>query len=234
MSLIKCPECGKEISDKALACPYCGYPIENKEISNNKKTVFSPKKCFENKKILVGIAVLSIAIVYIIVSNIVYRNPYKSYMSYIGKNFDALPDEFQKIEVLDGDWLAVKDLSKDEAKFSNVNGEMQYMYSEDGIESLNVEPYEIHTMIWKPEYTSLNAATVEKEKDFLEKFFGGYDKKTEVDNSASGYSYKDDDFLVVNYIWKNKSGKDITLRVELEGNDYKEILLIARKAQDEE
>ena len=27
MSLIKCPECGKEISDKVHACIYCGYPL---------------------------------------------------------------------------------------------------------------------------------------------------------------------------------------------------------------
>lgn len=27
MALINCPECGKEISDKALACPNCGNPI---------------------------------------------------------------------------------------------------------------------------------------------------------------------------------------------------------------
>lgn len=27
MSLIKCPECGKEISDKAISCPQCGCPI---------------------------------------------------------------------------------------------------------------------------------------------------------------------------------------------------------------
>lgn len=27
MALIKCPECGKEISDKAKSCPKCGYPI---------------------------------------------------------------------------------------------------------------------------------------------------------------------------------------------------------------
>ena len=27
MSLISCPECNKEISDKALACPSCGYPV---------------------------------------------------------------------------------------------------------------------------------------------------------------------------------------------------------------
>ena len=27
MALIKCPECGREISDKAKACIHCGYPI---------------------------------------------------------------------------------------------------------------------------------------------------------------------------------------------------------------
>ena len=29
MALIKCPECGKEISDKAAACPNCGCPISS-------------------------------------------------------------------------------------------------------------------------------------------------------------------------------------------------------------
>lgn len=28
MALIKCPECGKEISDKASACIHCGYPLQ--------------------------------------------------------------------------------------------------------------------------------------------------------------------------------------------------------------
>lgn len=28
MALIKCTECGKEVSDKASACPNCGCPIE--------------------------------------------------------------------------------------------------------------------------------------------------------------------------------------------------------------
>lgn len=26
--LIPCPECGKQISDKAVSCPGCGYPVE--------------------------------------------------------------------------------------------------------------------------------------------------------------------------------------------------------------
>lgn len=28
MSLIRCPECGKEISDRAVCCPNCGYKFE--------------------------------------------------------------------------------------------------------------------------------------------------------------------------------------------------------------
>ena len=27
MALIKCPECGKEVSDKAAQCIHCGYPL---------------------------------------------------------------------------------------------------------------------------------------------------------------------------------------------------------------
>ena len=31
MALIKCEECGKEVSDKALQCPNCGVPIASKK-----------------------------------------------------------------------------------------------------------------------------------------------------------------------------------------------------------
>lgn len=31
MALIKCPECGKEVSSEATSCPYCGYPIKDKD-----------------------------------------------------------------------------------------------------------------------------------------------------------------------------------------------------------
>lgn len=29
MSLIKCPECGKDVSDKSNVCIHCGYPLNN-------------------------------------------------------------------------------------------------------------------------------------------------------------------------------------------------------------
>ena len=41
MSLIICPECGKEFSDKAAACPNCGYPINHEDTNekNIKETI---------------------------------------------------------------------------------------------------------------------------------------------------------------------------------------------------
>ena len=36
--LIKCDECSKQVSDKALYCPHCGYPINQKAIRNIKST----------------------------------------------------------------------------------------------------------------------------------------------------------------------------------------------------
>lgn len=35
MALIKCPECGKEISDKAASCPQCGCPVKKPEHTNH-------------------------------------------------------------------------------------------------------------------------------------------------------------------------------------------------------
>lgn len=32
MALINCPECGREVSDKAVSCPGCGYPLQKSEI----------------------------------------------------------------------------------------------------------------------------------------------------------------------------------------------------------
>lgn len=36
MALINCPECNKQISDKAVACPNCGYPLEIIQRKNHK------------------------------------------------------------------------------------------------------------------------------------------------------------------------------------------------------
>lgn len=79
MALIKCTECGKEISDKATSCPNCGCPIEdsaqnktNESINNTVKgsytapvkTDVKPERRYENKnhapKVLIGIIILCV------------------------------------------------------------------------------------------------------------------------------------------------------------------------------
>ena len=35
MALIKCNECGKDISDKANVCIHCGYPLEKEQKLKN-------------------------------------------------------------------------------------------------------------------------------------------------------------------------------------------------------
>lgn len=39
MALIKCPECNKEVSDKAKTCPHCGYPFVNNEEGKNNVSI---------------------------------------------------------------------------------------------------------------------------------------------------------------------------------------------------
>ena len=40
MAMIKCPECGREVSDKAAACPHCAYPIGKQAEMNSGEMSF--------------------------------------------------------------------------------------------------------------------------------------------------------------------------------------------------
>lgn len=40
MALVSCPECGKEISDKASSCPNCGFPINSHATDTTNQTAF--------------------------------------------------------------------------------------------------------------------------------------------------------------------------------------------------
>ena len=50
--LIKCQECGKEVSDKAFSCPNCGCPIDNNEevLKEINKLDISGNSAISNKK----------------------------------------------------------------------------------------------------------------------------------------------------------------------------------------
>lgn len=51
MSLIKCPECGKEISSMADTCPHCGYPIHKNQnnVNNSTANPFPKEDSYQTK-----------------------------------------------------------------------------------------------------------------------------------------------------------------------------------------
>ena len=52
--LIKCPECGKDISDKAPACIYCGFPLHLLQQTQSTNSYNIKLECFDksNKPII--------------------------------------------------------------------------------------------------------------------------------------------------------------------------------------
>ena len=101
MALVKCPECGKEYSDRAKKCPQCGYVIEKKktciecgaildenmaecpncgcpvdEQSDNESLIKSPDKGRKkvNKSLVIVGALIGIAIVVLLVLFVIIPN----------------------------------------------------------------------------------------------------------------------------------------------------------------
>ncbi|MCR5787935.1 MAG: zinc ribbon domain-containing protein [Bacilli bacterium] len=72
MSLIKCEECGKEISETAKTCPKCGFKVK-KEISKNEKK--DRIKLF----VTIGIILACFIAVGIVCINLMHQNKVKKY-----------------------------------------------------------------------------------------------------------------------------------------------------------
>ena len=68
MAMIKCPECGKEVSDKATTCPNCGTPLGNENRGGFEQPIYGqapqpPKKKKKHK----GLIVFAVIVVLIII-----------------------------------------------------------------------------------------------------------------------------------------------------------------------
>ena len=70
MALIKCPNCGREISDKSLSCIHCGYPTNAKnycedeigscQITNGKTGL---KDFTKNKKFIISVVIFLVIVI---------------------------------------------------------------------------------------------------------------------------------------------------------------------------
>ena len=64
MAIISCPECGRQVSDKALKCPQCAHPIANPETRDQllppKPLQKEPESTAKKWMTLTGLIVLSV------------------------------------------------------------------------------------------------------------------------------------------------------------------------------
>ena len=130
MALIKCPECGKEISDKAKACIHCGYPLDYLETTSEQPVV--PKDNALYNVILVDTKNVVKAIsAYQGLSGsklidakerimkrpcIIARNVSRSEADSIKNQFEALGDTTVAIESTDGKSEYVNEVKRDELR----------------------------------------------------------------------------------------------------------------------
>ena len=115
MSLIKCPECNNEISDKSTQCIHCGYPLKEKNSLNVKK---------KNKFLILLIVILFIIIavtIYLFSENLRDKEAPK---------FDNIPD---KIEVKVGDNFKIDQYLSEIKITDNVTENLIYTVIDDEV-----------------------------------------------------------------------------------------------------
>lgn len=145
MALIKCPECEKEVSDKAGKCPYCGYPL-------NEKEEYATIKVRKKKKygILIWFGILVVIVIGCLIYNYAYLQPkriaeqnviYEKAMKQVDEcEYDAAIALLYTIPKYENVNTIIADIEKEKEIFNTYNSGMSYLeqgkYAE-GIELLN-------------------------------------------------------------------------------------------------
>ena len=88
MTLIKCPECNKNISDKAEACPHCGYNLKQKSNRINTENVLDNLKGKWDNKYLIILLLLIVGIYFIFFNNSSQNNNGGTYKPNSNGNYE--------------------------------------------------------------------------------------------------------------------------------------------------
>lgn len=107
MALIKCTECGKEISDKAEACPNCGCPVDEMDLPKNQmeelniNTDYDQESEKPKRRILKVVAVAAIVIIAAGIGIFLATSSSRKYSSalklYNNKEYEEAQKSFDKL-----------------------------------------------------------------------------------------------------------------------------------------
>lgn len=193
MALIKCPNCGHEISDKAIQCPHCGK---------------EPKKPRRKKKIKHKFLIIGIIILGVIGTFIAYVGFHE-----IDQTQMTNKDKIEKAAELMGEKVVNNNLNcspalekflKDVSLFG-YNGEFGFNMTEE------VEDNKINCMIWSTSY-KVDEEDVTKIVEGLSKLYGNYyANNIEYMDIKNGYQWQN----LENYSWivcgMNEDKKEIEI-----------------------
>jgi tetratricopeptide (TPR) repeat protein len=138
MAIIKCPECGQDVSDMSQVCIHCGYPLNKETLDSTKsdEKVSLVNKLSEKKK-FIGITagvVIIIVLIFVMVGNTVNNRLYKAKKYYENndiESFSKIKGELRTEEVTSMTEILSSDI--DDIKNQYIDEEITY---EDAIEAL--------------------------------------------------------------------------------------------------
>lgn len=186
MALIKCPECGKEVSDTAKACPNCGYSMKVRGIKITKKHA------------IIGAIAAVIIVILLLVNNSVYKesaSPFYSMKSGTKmSDIHAIYGEPDESKTNDG----AIDETYNNLKFIGKDGVLKVRYWSDSKDII----YARWTLYAK-EYNSNSEyeSAVEKTKKYFTRVYGSPEQVTDTELMWSNTYSKTSYHLIINKAW---------------------------------
>lgn len=130
MALITCPECGKEVSDKADKCPNCGAPVE-KPAEKKKEEVVQEKKKGSLSN-LIALIVLIVIIIFAVSKCGGSKSELQKVTETTTEQSENIENILEKCGIKHVDSIKADELLND----TNEKGEKGYRISADGIDNI--------------------------------------------------------------------------------------------------
>lgn len=187
MALIKCPECGKEISDTAKSCPNCGYSLKVKKGKVTKKHA------------IIGITIIAVIIVTVLlINNNMYKDSASPFYSMKSgtkmSDIHALYGEPDEINTNDG----AIDETYNNLQFLGKDGVLNIRYWSDSKDII----YARWTICAK-EYSSTSAyeSAVEKTKKYFNHTCDSTEQVSNTELRWSNTYSKTSYSLIISNVW---------------------------------
>lgn len=199
MALVKCIECGKEVSNKADICPNCRCPIEKVSILSRAREVL-----LRNKKIAISISsALAIILILCVLYNVLNQNVFSPYLKFLGKPYKEIPEDYTIKSFMEGFKVAKKNTEN----IFGIPGEIELLMFYDE-EKGDYEKRKINMISWNStKEDDLTEEEIEQFKSGVKKIYGKWDEE----------NFKESEYPIssgtTNYFWKREKGYGVFLSV---------------------